>query len=192
MTQAYVYKWTHTPSLRWYVGSRTRQGCHPNDGYICSSRTVKPLIQANPEEWTRTIIATGTPEDMLDLELEILDLFDALTDPRSLNQSSGWPKGVLGMPKTDEHKEKLRRINLGKRHTDAAREKMKAKRALQTSSGWRWTEESKSRVRGQPKLRCSCLFCKREMIVQALGRYHKHCNITLVSENPNESTKENK
>jgi hypothetical protein len=50
-TVAYVYKWVHIPTGKWYIGSRTRVGSHPNDGYYCSSKTVKPLILANPNEW---------------------------------------------------------------------------------------------------------------------------------------------
>ena len=82
---AYVYKWTHVPSLKWYVGSRTGTGCHPGDRYICSSKQVRPLILANPSEWVREIIATGTPDDMLLLEGEILQITDAKNDQRSFN-----------------------------------------------------------------------------------------------------------
>jgi hypothetical protein len=88
-TQAFVYKWTHQPTLRWYIGSRTAQGCHPADGYICSSRQVRPLIESAGSEWTRTVISTGTPKDMLELETAILELFDAKNDPRSYNQHNG-------------------------------------------------------------------------------------------------------
>jgi hypothetical protein len=49
-TQAFLYKWTHLPSGKWYVGSRTAKGCHPEDGYYCSSKEVKPLILANPQD----------------------------------------------------------------------------------------------------------------------------------------------
>ena len=89
MTQAYVYKWTHIPTLKWYVGSRTKKRCHPDDGYICSSKIVKPLIKANPEEWSREIIAVGDILEMRDLEFEILNLFDAALDTRSFNKSNG-------------------------------------------------------------------------------------------------------
>jgi hypothetical protein len=88
-TQAFVYKWTHQPTLRWYIGSRTAQGCHPADGYICSSRRVRPLVESAHNEWTRTIIATGNPVDMLELETVLLELFDAKNDPRSYNQHNG-------------------------------------------------------------------------------------------------------
>ena len=88
-TQAFVYKWTHLPTLRWYIGSRTAEGCHPADGYICSSRQVKPLVESQANEWTRTIIAQGDPADMLELETVILETVDARNDPRSYNQHNG-------------------------------------------------------------------------------------------------------
>ena len=88
-TQAFVYKWTHIPTLRWYVGSRTAEGCHPEDGYICSSRQVRPLVESQRDEWTRTIIAQGSPQAMLELETMILETVDARNDPRSYNQHNG-------------------------------------------------------------------------------------------------------
>lgn len=103
---AFVYKWTHKPSLKWYVGSRTGKGCHPNDGYICSSKIVKPLILAQPDEWHREIVATGTKEEMKQLERDILMLSDAINDARSFNLSNAagamrpytpWNKGRKGL-----------------------------------------------------------------------------------------------
>jgi hypothetical protein len=86
MQQSYVYKWTHSPTLMWYVGSRTSKKSHINDGYLCSSKTVKPLIQKNPQEWHREIICVGTPKEMRLLETEILSTVDARNDGRSFNQ----------------------------------------------------------------------------------------------------------
>ena len=84
--QCYVYKWTHLPTRRWYIGSRRARGCHIHDGYICSSRTVRPMIEANPAEWQRTIIAVGTPEQVYELETMLLEMADARNDPRSYNK----------------------------------------------------------------------------------------------------------
>ena len=174
---AYVYKWTHKPTLNWYVGSRTAKGCYPSDGYICSSKIVRPLIKDSPNEWERTIVATGTVEEILELEMEILQLFDAQKDPRSFNRSNvSMPCGVLGIPKTIEHKEKLRQLNLGKRHTQDSIVKMKAKRANQIMiPGWHWSDESRANIKGKPKLRGSCVFCKKESPVPHLSRWHNQC-----------------
>ena len=45
MTVAFLYKWIEISTDKWYIGSRTANGCHPTDGYICSSKIVKPLIR---------------------------------------------------------------------------------------------------------------------------------------------------
>jgi len=109
--QAFVYKWTHLPSLKWYVGSRTARGCHPNDGYICSSRTVKPMIESNPDQWRRDIIATGTSKEMREFEQEILIIFDAVHEPRSFNRSNGGGRGIIEKH-TETAKEKIRQYQL--------------------------------------------------------------------------------
>ena len=83
---AYVYKWVYKPNLSWYVGSRTAKNAYVNDGYICSSKIVKPLILKNPTDWERSIVATGTKEEMRELESELLTLVDAAHEPRSYNK----------------------------------------------------------------------------------------------------------
>ena len=89
MTRAFVYVWKNTKSLRWYLGSHTRKNCHPDNGYTCSSKIVKPLIKQNPEQWQRTILAIGTPSEMLALEAELLEMLDAKHDVRSFNMHNG-------------------------------------------------------------------------------------------------------
>lgn len=88
-TTAFVYKWTHIPTGKWYIGSRTKKGCSPADGYICSSRTIKPMIVENQTEWVRTILCIGYPEDMLALEARYLTALDAKHDPMSFNMHNG-------------------------------------------------------------------------------------------------------
>lgn len=130
MTIAYVYKWTELSTLNWYVGSRTAKNCHPDDGYICSSRVVKPMIKANPDNWKREIIATGEPKEMMELESEILRMFDAANDPRSYNQHNNDGKfhtqyldGVTGIhhPKygvilDDDARDRLSEGKIGERN----------------------------------------------------------------------------
>lgn len=112
MTQAFVYKWTHLPSMMYYIGSRTAKGCHPGDGYICSSKKVKPMIVANPQDWQREIIFTGTPLEMRAMESEILELVDAKNDPRSFNRHNGNGMfGNTGYIMTEDHKRKISETN---------------------------------------------------------------------------------
>jgi hypothetical protein len=82
---SFVYKWTHLPTLMWYVGSHTGD---VDDGYICSSKYVKPLVEGCKDEWVREIVDTGTTVEMLHLEEEILVTLDAKNDPRSFNRNN--------------------------------------------------------------------------------------------------------
>lgn len=122
-TVAFVYKWTELATLKWYIGSRAKAGCHPNDGYICSSKIVKPRIQQNPTGWVRTIVATGTPTDMKMLESELTTAADAMHDPRSYNMHNGDGKfttlgkpvnvGIVRGPLSADHKTKLSNAKKG-------------------------------------------------------------------------------
>lgn len=108
-TVAYVYKWVHIPTGKWYIGSRTRAGSHPDDGYYCSSAVVKPLIIANPKDWKREILATGTPLEMRDLETKLLQDYNAKHDENSFNQHNNDRAPVrTGIPHTPQSIEKMR------------------------------------------------------------------------------------
>ena len=145
-TIAYVYKWTHLPTLKWYVGSKTSQGCNPDDGYICSSKSVKPLILQDKAKWERTIIATGSPLEMRTLEEVILTTTDAMHDSRSLNKHNASEKFngayTKGYKHTDQTKEKRKAANAGKnnpmfgrKHSEETKQKIREKRMIQTNIG---------------------------------------------------------
>lgn len=72
----------------WYEGSRTRRGCHPNDGYLCSSDVVKPMIIENQQDWSREILVIGEPKYIRKLETARLKSLNAKTDPMSYNGSN--------------------------------------------------------------------------------------------------------
>jgi hypothetical protein len=112
-TIAFLYKWTELSSGKWYIGSRTAEGCHPFDGYICSSKVVKPKILSNPLDWRREILCFGNQEFILDLEMKYLRKYKVRKDPMSYNRCVSKPP-IHNKP-----------------HTDEAKAKIKAKRALQ-------------------------------------------------------------
>jgi hypothetical protein len=68
MATAFLYKWTHIPTQKWYIGSRTAKGCSLTDGYICSSKIVKPMILENKNDWKREILVIGSSEYILQIE----------------------------------------------------------------------------------------------------------------------------
>jgi hypothetical protein len=103
------------------VGSRTAKNCHPDDGYICSSKLVKPLILDNPKNWKRDIIFTGNPFDVRNIEAEILQTADAKNDPRSFNMHNGDGKfttaGKILPPFSIEHRNKIGKALTGRKNT---------------------------------------------------------------------------
>lgn len=89
MTQAFVYKWTQLSTGKWYVGSRSAKGCHINDGYLCSSKIVKPMILENKSDWNRNILVIGNPQYIKNIEACYLKNVDAKNDPMSFNEHNG-------------------------------------------------------------------------------------------------------
>lgn len=94
-SQAFLYKWTHIPTGKWYVGSRTAKGCHPNDGYICSSKEVKPMILENKNEWLREVLVIGNPQYIRDLESKYLNHIKAAQNPNSFNKCNSSGKVIF-------------------------------------------------------------------------------------------------
>jgi hypothetical protein len=113
---SFVYKWIHLPTGKWYIGSRTAKGSHPEDGYISSSQLIKPLIKQNPTEWKREIIKTGSPEEMIELETTLLESLDAKHNPMSFNQHNGDGKFTRTGVKVSEDTRKKQSESIKKVH----------------------------------------------------------------------------
>jgi hypothetical protein len=84
MKEAFVYRWREISTNKWYVGYHKGTA---DDGYICSSKIAKPLIQSNPNNWQRKILRWGTKKEMVALERRILVALKARTNPNSYNRS---------------------------------------------------------------------------------------------------------
>lgn len=108
-TLAYLYRWTQKSTNKWYVGSRTEKFCHPDDGYICSSKTVEPMILENKDGWVREVLVIGDKNYIVELESSYLKLIDAKGDSMSFNMHNGDGKFINkgGKPLSQEHKLKL-------------------------------------------------------------------------------------
>ena len=152
----YLYKWTELSTNKWYIGSRTRKGCHPNDGYICSSKIVKPMILSNPENWSRTVILFGgDPEKIIELENFMLQDLDAKHDPMSYNLHNGDRKFSASgkkLPRSKEHAAKISAAKKGvKRKPHSLETKLKIKEALLARGGPRLgattSQETKEKIR---------------------------------------------
>lgn len=141
MQQAYLYKWTQLSTGRWYIGCRTAKGCHPDDGYTCSSKIVKPMIHENRDDWQRELMCIGAPDYIRELECKVLIALDAANDPDSFNQYNNDLKFIrtaesmrqsgrqLGArPRSAEHRAKIAASKRGKKRppiTDEWREKLR-------------------------------------------------------------------
>lgn len=155
MEQAYVYRWTELSTGKWYIGSRTAKGCHPNDGYICTSKVVKPLILANPNNWKRTIIYLGASKNALNFEMQMLVGLNAAKREDSYNQHNQDGKftrlGVIESSEIRQKKSKARhgdknpsygkrRIlspNYGRKYPPKSEEtRRKLSEALKGKTGW--------------------------------------------------------
>ena len=90
-TIPYIYKWTHIPTGRWYIGSKIRNGWNPSrhEEYICSSKDVKPMILENRNDWVYEILYTGDSKEISILETSLLKSLNAKDDPMSFNQHNG-------------------------------------------------------------------------------------------------------
>ena len=89
MHMPYLYKLTQKSTGKWYVGSRTAKKCHPIEGYICSSRHVKPMYLNNPSDWNREILVIGSAEYIRELETNYLKSLGAKNDLMSFNLHDG-------------------------------------------------------------------------------------------------------
>ena len=172
MTLAYLYHWKHLPSQKWYIGSRTAQGCHPDDGYICSSKIVKPLIKSNPTEWHKTILVIGDPDYIWELEHQYLTSLNARKDPQSFNLTNGQPVGRSGVPISDKHKKSISEANKGKIYSEETLQKISEnvsksrqekpitqaqldtlKKMSEKNKGSTWTEERRQKFKKSIKER---------------------------------------
>ena len=78
MNEAFVYCWTDWAKDKLYIGVHVGS---PDDGYVCSSKPMKEERLARPGDFTRTIVASGTKEDMYSFERTLLKTVDAKNDP---------------------------------------------------------------------------------------------------------------
>jgi len=127
MQTAFLYRWNEASTGMWYVGSRTAKNCHPDDGYICSSKHVKPLIEANPKNWNREILLIASPVYVREMEAKYLLALNASDDKLSYNRHNGDMKfHTIGSKLSEEHKRKI--SAKGRTHSEATKVKMREKR----------------------------------------------------------------
>jgi hypothetical protein len=179
---SFVYKWTHSLSGMWYIGSRTAKGCHLNDGYICSSRSVKSLILKNSLEWSREILGVGTPEEMRKLEADYLISLDAANNPLSYNlhNNNGKFNFAGGIPQSASHIQKrskslkgiIRSAEYCTKMSLAKKGKPNPKLSVATKGKSKPNVSKAKKGVPQPKVLCR-LIDRKEM---CLSHFNRWCN----------------
>lgn len=188
--EAFVYKWTHIPSLMFYIGFHKGS---PDDGYICSSRKVKPMILANPVDWKREIVAFGSKEEMYELETTILRTFDLARDRRCFNKHNNERRFFHCQPHSEETKAKLSLAQKGKKRgpmSDEARAKMSAsskgkpkseqhRMSMSLSRKGKKKEKPRSKEHAEKLSNANkslpkkpCIYCGRFFIKSNMTRWH--------------------
>lgn len=129
MKSAFLYRWTHAPSGMWYIGCRTAKNCSPNDGYICSSKHVKPLIEESPNSWDREILMFGESKYVREMEAKYLQSLNAKNDNMSYNRHNGDMKfHTIGAKLTEEDIRKKSEKAKGRVVSEETKEKIRKKR----------------------------------------------------------------
>ena len=91
-----IYEMRHLPTNKVYIGALKNDSRFLK--YLTSSKTVKPMMQANPKEWERHILLkdfnqTITWEEVVSLEQAIIE-----TTAKSIGWDKMFNKGVWGAP----------------------------------------------------------------------------------------------
>jgi hypothetical protein len=195
MTIAFVYKWTQLSTGMWYIGSRSSKGCHPDDGYICSSKIVRPLIEANLLDWERTILYIDEPKKIREKESSILQELNAKQDPLSYNRHNNdgnfFPQGPL----SEETKRKIGKANKGRVFSEEIRLKMgnrivseETRRKMRTrthseetrlkmseaSKGRTHSEETRLKIGELSKIKTHTEETKRKISARLMGNKGRH------------------
>lgn len=142
MSNAYVYRMRERTTNKWYVG--VHSGINPD--YICSSKIVLPLYNANPENWDRKILRYGEVDTMWALEESILRKLDAIKNPNSYNANIGgkYFRTEIG---SSGHR--------GKTHSDAVRKQISSSMVGNTNNpkGRKFTESHRAKMSASAKLK---------------------------------------
>jgi hypothetical protein len=102
-----VYKTTHLPTGRFYIGQHKEK---PNKDYLGSGNIIRHLINNHPrEEFVREVLYSfATLNESRQKEIEIVTT-DLLSNPLCLNLSLGGKGYTPGQKFTDTHKSKIGR-----------------------------------------------------------------------------------
>lgn len=90
--QPYAYLLEDIATGRKYIGCRFAKGCDPSDlgvSYFTSSVVVSELFKSEPERFLKSILMTGTAEEVIEFEKKLIDDCNAVINDGYYNRTSG-------------------------------------------------------------------------------------------------------
>jgi len=136
---SFVYKWTDILHNKFYIGVHKVGTREP---YICGSKYVREQIKVRPNDFKRDILAEfENYEDAYTFETKILQEVDAAKNPQYYNGHNNirgkfYCKGhtvdsrtkisnsLKNIPKSEEHRHRIRLSQVGKFVSEEIRHKM--------------------------------------------------------------------
>lgn len=168
MAEAFVYTWINVINGKSYIGAHKGD---PNDGYICSSKYMINEYNMCPNNFFRVILATGSLDEMFNLEKKILAKLNVKNSNFYYNMSNGdgqfvlkyhTPETIMKISKAQKGRpfsaeRKLRMIgrnpsrgHTGKTHSIETKEKIRQAKLGKPSGrelGWKHSAESKEKIK---------------------------------------------
>jgi NUMOD3 motif len=140
MAQGFTYCWSDHLTAKVYVGVHLG---NPNDGYICSSKTMLSAYKNRPNDFTREILFSGYYDECAKFEISLIKgLFK--TNPETYyNRSVG--KKILF---DDEIKNKMKSKAVGRKLSNLTIEKISKAKQGKTSprKGISLSQEIKEKI----------------------------------------------
>lgn len=152
ITMFYIYKMTHVPSERVYVGQRKLPKkciCPYLDKYFGSGTIWKRIYNAHPDECKKEILAiSNTQEETDKLEKEYITYYKRTYNELCVNIAEGG-SGVgsgknhpnFGKKFSKETREKMSKAGKGKVISEEQRKKIS-----NTLKGYKWSDEMKKKL----------------------------------------------
>lgn len=120
--ESFVYCWTDTKTNMLYIGKHKGS---LSDGYISSSKYLMEAYTERPNDFVRTIIASGNDADMIALESSILLSLNAAKDPLFYNMHNNNGRGRSVKFHIMETKRKMSTVARQRFSCDLEREKLR-------------------------------------------------------------------
>lgn len=157
MEYGFIYLWFDREYKRYYLG---RHWGTEDDGYICSSNSMRDAFRRRPKDFKRRIISRIFDKEHLVIEeqrwLDMIKKEECGKRYYNKTLKSHMPSMIgrqhteetkqkmrlaaLGKPKSLEHRENIRSANLGKKYSEEVNKK-------KARTGYKHTEEAKQKMR---------------------------------------------